>query len=108
MGDPGSEGEESNSDVNMDDVYHKVSLSRISNATNEPNRSLAWQVVHSKKGARRSSSNDSDGESSQSKYRYSVLSDRQGLPNIDYTPTEQVDQTTNDINKDSGEGLNFE
>ena len=69
MGDPGSEGEESNCDTNIDDVYHKgvpsLTLSRNSNATNEPNRSPASQVVHAKKRARRSNSIDSDGESSQ-------------------------------------------
>ena len=55
MGDPGSEGKESNSDANMDVVYHKgvprLTLSCNSNATNEPNRLPAWQVVHSEKNA---------------------------------------------------------
>ena len=55
MGDPCTEEEEYNSDTNMEDVHHegvlRLTLSRSSNATNEPNRSPAWQVVHSKKRA---------------------------------------------------------
>ena len=107
MGDPGREEEGSNSDANMDDAYRKgvprLTLSHNSNVTNEPNRSPAWQVVQSKKRETRSSSNDSDGESSQAiqnNNRYFVLSDRQDLPNIDQTRTEQVDQTTSDINSE--------
>ena len=55
------------------------------------------------KRARKSSSNDSDGESSQAirnNNRYSVLSDGEDLPNIDQTQTEKVDQTTSDINRE--------
>ena len=91
----------------MEDVYHKevprLTLSRNSNATNEPDRSPAWQVVHSKKRARRSSSNNSDDESFQAiqnKNRYSVLSNRQGLPNIDQTQTGQLDQATSNNNRE--------
>ena len=52
MGNPGSEGERSDNDTNMDDGYHKgvprLTLSRNSHLTNEPKLSPAWQVVHSK------------------------------------------------------------
>ena len=63
------------------------------------------QVVHSKKRPRRSSSKDSDGESSQAiqnnnSYSVVTISGRQDLPNIDQTPTEQVDQTSSDINRE--------
>ena len=107
MGDPCTEEEEYNSDTNMEDVHHegvlRLTLSRSSNATNEPNRSPAWQVVHSKKRAWNSSSNDSDGESPraiQNNNRYSVLSDGQDLPNIDQTQNEQVDQATSNNNRE--------
>ena len=92
MDDPCSEEEENNSDKNMEDVYHegvpRLTLSHHSNATNEPNRLPAWQVVHPKTRARRSFSNDSDGEASQAiqnDNRYSVLSDRQDWVGTDRT-----------------------
>ena len=107
MGDPRSEEEEYNNVINMEDIQHeevsRLTLSHNLSATNEVNRSPAWKIVHSKKRARRSSSNDSDGELSQATQnnnRYSVHNGRQNLPNNHQTQTKQVDQAASNNNRE--------